>query len=166
MGFRGAWVCVPDARTAYVHLQFCRFAGCPITSSHLQAFIDRHEEIEWAGIREVVVLRSGDEDVEARHAGLPFDVITDPNGFFHENCGVGNSWSALWDFDALVSIFEGMHANDKRFGRWPFTKPWFALPADFLLSADGIVQALHYGRHAGDQWSVDDLLAFRRLLDR
>jgi hypothetical protein len=44
--------------------------------------------------------------------------------------------------------------------------PWFALPADFLLSADRIVQALHYGRHAGDQWSVDDLLAFRRLLDR
>jgi hypothetical protein len=33
-GFRGAWVCVPDGRTPYVHLQFCRFAGCPITSSH------------------------------------------------------------------------------------------------------------------------------------
>jgi hypothetical protein len=103
---------------------------------------------------------------EARHADLPFDVITDPNGFFHEHCGVGTSWSALWNFDALEAIFEGMCGKDKRFGRWVFNNPWFALPADFLLSADGIVQALRYGRHAGDQWSVDDLLAFRRLLDR
>jgi hypothetical protein len=165
-GLRGAWVCVPDGRPGYLHVQFSRFAGCPIGSSHLRAFVERHEEIEWAGIREVVVLRSEDKEVEARHHSLPFDVIGDPDGFFHEHCGVSSSWSALWNFDALDSIFGGIRAKDRRFYRWAFTKAWFALPADFLLSGDGIVKAVRYGRHAGDQWSVDDLLAFRRLVDR
>jgi hypothetical protein len=32
------------------------------------------------------------------------------------------------------------------------------LPADFLIAADGRVAALKYGRHAYDQWTVDELL--------
>ncbi len=32
------------------------------------------------------------------------------------------------------------------------------LPADFLIDPDGRVLAAHYGTHANDQWSVDDLL--------
>jgi len=33
------------------------------------------------------------------------------------------------------------------------------LPADFLISPDGRVAAVKYGRHAYDQWAVDDILA-------
>lgn len=33
------------------------------------------------------------------------------------------------------------------------------LPADFLVGPDGTVIAAHYGKHADDHWSVDDLLA-------
>ncbi len=32
------------------------------------------------------------------------------------------------------------------------------LPADFLIAADGRILAARYGEHAGDQWSVDELL--------
>ena len=32
------------------------------------------------------------------------------------------------------------------------------LPADFLIGPDGTIHAAHYGRHANDQWSLDDLL--------
>ena len=35
----------------------------------------------------------------------------------------------------------------------------FGLPADLLIGADGKVVASHYGKHAYDQWSVDELLA-------
>lgn len=38
------------------------------------------------------------------------------------------------------------------------------LPADFLLDADGTVAAVHYGRHADDQWSVDQLIDINRSL--
>jgi hypothetical protein len=34
----------------------------------------------------------------------------------------------------------------------------FGLPADFLIAPDGRVAALKYGRHAYDQWTVDELL--------
>lgn len=40
-------------------------------------------------------------------------------------------------------------------GRW-------GLPADFLLDCDGRVLAAHYGDHAGDHWSVDELLGLVR----
>ncbi|MEV7802206.1 hypothetical protein AB0O28_04580 [Microbispora sp. NPDC088329] len=30
---------------------------------------------------------------------------------------------------------------------------------DFLIAPDGTVLAVHPGRHADDQWSMDDLLA-------
>jgi hypothetical protein len=35
----------------------------------------------------------------------------------------------------------------------------YGLPADFLVSPDGIVLAAHYGMHADDQWSVDTVLS-------
>jgi hypothetical protein len=35
----------------------------------------------------------------------------------------------------------------------------YGLPADFLISPEGIVLEAHYGEHADDQWSVDDVLS-------
>jgi len=32
------------------------------------------------------------------------------------------------------------------------------LPADFLIASDGCVVARKYGRHADDQWSVDEIV--------
>jgi hypothetical protein len=34
----------------------------------------------------------------------------------------------------------------------------FGLPTDFLIAPDGPIIALKYGRHAYDQWTVDELL--------
>ncbi|HEX6392408.1 MAG TPA: hypothetical protein VFZ97_03140, partial [Acidimicrobiales bacterium] len=36
------------------------------------------------------------------------------------------------------------------------------LPAEFLIAPDGRITALHYGRHAYDQWTVDELLDHAR----
>ncbi len=87
---QGSQVHIPDAKARWVHLQFRRFAGCPICNLHLRTIARRHEEIAGAGIREVA------------HLGLP---------------------------------------------------------ADFLIDSGGRVAAAKYGRHADDQWTVDELLA-------
>jgi hypothetical protein len=34
-----------------------------------------------------------------------------------------------------------------------------ALPADFLIATDGKIIDSHYGQHAYDQWSVEEVLA-------
>lgn len=39
----------------WVHLQFRRFAGCPVCNLHLKAFVHRHGEI---AVDEVIRLRS------------------------------------------------------------------------------------------------------------
>src|SRR5882757_6675477 len=43
-------VSIPDPDGALIHLQFRRYAGCPICSLHLQSFTRRHDEIVSAGI--------------------------------------------------------------------------------------------------------------------
>src|SRR5271167_2948651 len=59
----GVAVSIPDPKVKWVHLQFRRFAGCPICNLHLQSFIQRNQEIVDAGIREVVVFHSPDSSL-------------------------------------------------------------------------------------------------------
>ena len=33
------------------------------------------------------------------------------------------------------------------------------LPADFLIAPDGKILAAHYGKHAADQWTMEELLS-------
>jgi hypothetical protein len=42
-----------------VHLQFRRFAGCPICNLHLRDVARRRDEIENAGVTEVVLFLTG-----------------------------------------------------------------------------------------------------------
>jgi len=77
MTIRGNSVPLPDRR-AWVHLQFRRFAGCPICDLHLSSFARRQPEIEAAGIREVVIFHSSIEALLPFAAELPFAVVADP----------------------------------------------------------------------------------------
>src|SRR5437667_11924912 len=54
---------VPD-REALVHLQFRRFAGCPVCNLHLRSFVERYPEITAASIREVIVFHSWQEELK------------------------------------------------------------------------------------------------------
>jgi hypothetical protein len=42
------------------------------------------------------------------------------------------------------------------------TEGHLGLPTDFLIAPDGRITALKYGRHAYDQWTVDELLDHAR----
>lgn len=46
-----------------VHLQFLRFAGCPICNLHLRASITRADDLHAAGVREVVVFHATRQEV-------------------------------------------------------------------------------------------------------
>src|SRR5438874_7108163 len=74
----GAQVDVPDAEHL-IHLQFRRFAGCPVCNLHLQSIVRRHDEIRSAGIREVVLFHAPVEELHPHVADLPFAVVADPD---------------------------------------------------------------------------------------
>ena len=96
---------------------------------------------------------------------MPFPVIGDPDKELYRRFGVENSprsilrpgaWRALpagyrRAIKAAVAERRGLMAAAPTNGN-------LGLPAEFLISADGEVKAAKYGRHAYDQWTVDDLL--------
>ena len=156
----GAGVAIPDTKARWVHLQFRRFAGCPICNLHLHSFVTRNAEIQAAGIREVVVFHSPDASLLPYQGNFPFDVIGDPEKKLYTQFGVESSVFSILNPGAWPAMAKGNSLKDR-----PKGDPEggaFGLPADILIGSDGKVVASHYGRHAYDQWSVDDVLALAR----
>jgi peroxiredoxin len=154
----GAVVPVPDP-TAIVHLQLLRFAGCPICHLHVHQLAGRQEEIRTAGIREVVVFHSEPALLREYQNDLPFDVIGDPEKRLYSELGVETSIRSVLSARALGAGLIGLIRGASFRAGVTAPENRFSMPADFLIGTDGIVLAAKYGRHANDNWSVDELLA-------
>lgn len=160
----GPRVPVPDP-DRLVHLQFRRFAGCPVCNLHLRSVVRRHGEIEAAGVREVVVFHSSAAELSRHVHGLPFPVVADPGKRLYAEFGVESAPRALLDPRAWVPVLRAVLGGALAVARGRERLPArrqpggrLGLPADFLLAPDGRVLAAKYGEHAYDQWPVDELL--------
>lgn len=161
-------VAVPD-RDGLTHLQFRRFAGCPVCHLHLKSVVHRRDEIAAAGVREVVLFHSSAEELRTYAEDLPLPVVADPDKRLYTEFGVESARRALLGPRAWLPIARAVLHSVWSIVRHkrpvPPLKPdggRFGLPADFLLAADGRVLAAHYGKHVDDQWSVDELLGLAR----
>ena len=152
----------PEPKGSVTHLQFRRFAGCPICNLHLKTFVQRISEVQHAGIREVVIFHSTDQQLLPYQGHFPFHVIGDPTKSLYKKFGVSSSLAAVLSPGSWPASIKGMFAHDKpRIGFPPHGGP-LGLPADFLIAANGRVISCHYGKHADDQWTVDDVLSKAR----
>ncbi|HEY1969331.1 MAG TPA: peroxiredoxin-like family protein [Pseudonocardia sp.] len=153
-------VSIPDS-AHLVHLQFRRFAGCPICNTHLRQIAQRHDDIQAAGIREVVVFHSSAAAMLPYHAELPFDTIADPDKTLYAEFGVKESIRALGSLRAARASIRGIpravHTGGIR-GATGVGERHLGQPADFLIDQHGRIIDRKYGNHAYDQWSVDELL--------
>ncbi|WP_245658397.1 peroxiredoxin-like family protein [Microtetraspora malaysiensis] len=161
----GETIPIPDA-DRLIHLQFRRFAGCPVCNLHLRSVATRHDEIAAAGVREVVVFHSSAEALRPHTAELPFEVVADPGKRLYREFGVESAPRALLDPRVWGRVVYGVLRDLGPVLRGRRPSPSFApeggrlgLPADFLIAADGRVVAVKYGDHAYDQWPVDEILA-------
>jgi peroxiredoxin len=164
----GVPVAVPDPERL-VHLQFRRFAGCPLCNLHLRSIVRRHGEIAAAGVREVVVFHSTAEELRAHTADLPFAVVADPDKRLYVEFGVEAGPRALLNPRVWRRIVQAISRDLAAILRRRQPPPALrqpggrlGLPADFLIAGDGRLVAAKYGSHAYDQWSVDDLLDLAR----
>ena len=162
---------IPDPRRL-VHLQFRRFAGCPVCDLHMHSIIQSHEQIVAALIQEVVVFHSTTEELSRYARNLPLAIVADPHKRLYAEFGVESASRALLDPRAWLPILQGVSrslvATVCRRQPLPSVNPQggrFGLPADFLIASDGRVVACKYGSHANDQWSVDELLTLSRYRD-
>ncbi len=161
---------IPDP-TDLVHLQFRRFAGCPICHLHLRSFVRRRAELEAARVREVIVFHARADELRVHAGELPFAVIADPDKRLYREFGVTSARRALLDprvwGTILVAVARSAVAIVRGGEHAPSLHPYggrFGLPADFLIDPHGRVVACKYGVHADDQWSVDELLAAVRAV--
>jgi len=156
----GEPVLIPDAERL-VHLQFRRFAGCPICNLHLHSIIERHDEIAAAGIREVAVFHSSESQLRAHHESVPFALVADPTKHLYREFGTESAARSLLAPAAWLPIVRGLFRK-RRLWRLNLHGGPLGLPAEFLIAPDGRVRACKYGTHAYDQWTVDELLALAK----
>jgi peroxiredoxin len=154
---------VPIPADGLIHLQFRRYAGCPVCNMHLRSIAVRHQELVGAGITEVVVFHSSAAAMRPFQGQLPFDAIADPERVLYTEFGVGSI--------TLRSVWRGMTPRSWRAaaralrsaptlkGALGRGEKHLGLPAEMLIDSGGRVLAVHYGRYVDDHWSVDDVLA-------
>jgi peroxiredoxin len=149
---------IPDP-DQLVHLQFRRFAGCPVCHLHLRSFSARHDELEAAGVREVAVFHATADALRAQPGETwPFPLIADPGKELYREFGVESSPLAVLHPKAWATELRGMWDRRRALHRLNVRGGIIGLPADFLIDSDGRIVASHYGAHADDQWSVDQVL--------
>ena len=164
----GTVVAVPDPNQV-THLQFRRFAGCPICNVHLQSVIARHDDIRAADIQEVVVFHSTKEELQEYADKMPFAVIGDSAKDLYRRFGVETSVRSILDPRAMLPVVKklmrGRKTEDRQLKAKYLAVPnggRIGLPAEMLIDGQGKVLAVKYGTHAYDQWSVDELLDLAR----
>lgn len=142
--------------TQLTHLQFRRYAGCPMCHLHIRSFIHRHHEILDAGIQEVAVFHSSSREMLKHHAKAPFALIADPRKALYAEFGVEASARSVLHPGSWLPALKGMVA--KGISLPERGQSALGLPADFLIGREGRVVARKYGTHAYDHWTVNELL--------
>jgi peroxiredoxin len=149
---------VPDPERL-VHLQFRRYAGCPVCNLHLRSFAARHDELVAAGVREVVVFHSRAETMREFQGQLPFAAIADPQKKLYAEFGVEtmSAWLAL-DPRSWLAAARAIARAPSLHGATGHGEEHLGLPADFLIGRDGQILEAKYGKRVDDHWSVDEVL--------
>lgn len=90
-------------------------------------------------------------------ASASFPLIGDPTRSLYRVFGVEKSVISILHPGAWGAALKGIITIGPSLPPAGDT-PW-GLPGDFLIDPDGIVLAVKYGKHAYDQWSVDEVLS-------
>ena len=147
----------PDRLT---HLQFRRFAGCPMCNLHIQSFVRRNAELIAHGVEEIAVFHSSSKAMLEHLVATPFALIADPAKSLYAEFGVEGSFLSVLHPRSWLPAVQGLLRHGvslPAFGESPL-----GLPADFLIAKGGRVLACKYGSHAYDQWTVDEVLELAR----
>ncbi|MBM4253125.1 MAG: redoxin domain-containing protein [Deltaproteobacteria bacterium] len=156
---QGDSITVPYKDTPLLHIQFRRYAGCPICNLHMRSVMKRYDEIKASGISELVFFHSSAAEMMPHLANLPFGCVADPVKTHYKSFGVETSLCGELNPKNIVAVLKGLQIIDPRLLLKKPENGRRGMPADFLINRDGLILDLKYGNFADDQWSVDELVA-------
>ncbi len=156
----GKVIRIPDPKRK-THLQFRRYAGCPVCNLHMRSIAKRNNELLASEVREVAVFHSTRETMLEFQGQLPFDTVADPEKELYAKFGADRkmtplsalnprSWIAAINALARAPTLKGARGNGEN---------TMGLPSDFLIDTDGEILAVNYGKRVDDHWSVDRVLS-------
>jgi peroxiredoxin len=146
---------IPLLTAKYTHLQFRRWAGCPICSTHMADFRRNGTKVKAAGIDEVIFFHSPRSQIAEFQQDFPFELIADQEKVFYRKFGVESSVLFFANIKTLWAAIKGLFSGNFNL---KLGGGITGLPADILLDQGGTVVAVKYGKDAYDQWSADDLI--------
>ncbi len=91
-----------------VRQQFRRFGGCPICNLHLRDVARRSDEIQNAGVTEVVLFRSDPDRLRQYVADIPFAMVADPERKLCKEFGVESSLLSVLHLGAIRTAVRGI----------------------------------------------------------
>lgn len=151
-----------------LHLQFRRFAGCPVCNVHIRRFAAAHAELGAAGVQTVSLFYSSRETMLGYQHELPHPVVADQERHFFDAFLVERSRSFAVQPRVWATAIGGLLSGPSN----PFEDAApDGLPADFLIAPRDTresepccqIMALHYGASIDDQWSVDEVLRLSKV---
>ena len=172
--FKGEAVSLANSNTPLIHIQFRRYAGCPICDLHLRSIIKRESELTALGVSEIVFFHSTPEELEEHTSYLPFPCIADPTKELYKKFGTeeakGFADGLTWHVAGVLPKVIGSAVVDLAKGerKVPSTNPTggkYQFPADFLVNKEGKILAVKYGTDTADQWSVKELFDIAKTLN-
>lgn len=152
---QGEKVSIPH-KSYFTHLQFRRFAGCPMCNLHIQTFIKNNQQLHDNGIQEVAVFHSTKASMRSHHADAPFPLVADPDKLLYKKFGVEQSILSIMHPRAWWAGIKGIFAPGV--GLPNMGESVIGLPADFLIDNLGKIVAFKYGVHAYDQWGFEEVI--------
>jgi peroxiredoxin len=140
-----------------VHLQFRRFAGCPVCNLHLRTFSRGLDRLRAADVQTIAFFHSSAAAMRPFQGDLPFPVVPDLERRWYRHFGVERSPFAILHPRVMWSALKGLVlARSNPFAGEGGQR---GLPADFLVGPDGRLLAVHYGAHANDHWELEHVIA-------
>ena len=132
----GAEVAVPDP-AGLTHLQFRRFAGCPICNLHLRSLVRREKELVASGVREVVFFHAPPDELRRYVADVPFALVGDPEKLTYREFGVEAAPRALLDPRVWPTILHSVAVSLREVLRGGKPMPPSRTPHAARRTADG-----------------------------
>lgn len=155
----GTTIQVP-AEGSWTLISFLRYASCPMCNLRVRELTLGTTELESHRVSWVAVFHSPPGRLERHvHGDARRHVVADPQRELYGMYGVKRSWSGML-VTMLVPSFYWRFLRAVALGYWggAVDNGFHSMPADFLVSPDGMIRLTRYGRHIGDHSHVSSVL--------
>lgn len=140
-------------------ITFYRFATCPFCNLRLNEFSNRYNELD-KNFRVVAIFDASLDFLtkSTEKHSAPFPILADENFEYFEKFEVEQS---IWKF--LIGSALGSLKIFSAFARGYFPrelKSMTTVPVDILLSEDGTIEKVYYGKNTTDHLKFDEIKDF------